>query len=129
MMIIKACQSFLKSIFSFIKSLFLNGLFTLLPITATIFFVNFSFRLIGQWLAPVKQIQPLYFQQIPGGEVLLVILFIILFGALLKFLVINPFIHRIFRAHDTNPPPIPTLVQQRRVAWLTGRTPAPGSPR
>jgi uncharacterized membrane protein len=78
---------------SCLKSLFLNGLFTALPITATIFFVHFTYNLLAHWLEPLKRIEPLFLQKIPGSEIILVTILILIFGALIKFLIVSPLIH------------------------------------
>ncbi len=83
----------IRKLFSFLKKLFLNGLFTLLPITATIFFVSFTFNLIIRWLEPLRLIEPEYLQRIPGSEFVLVVLFIMLIGLLLKIFIIGPLMH------------------------------------
>ncbi|MCK4651388.1 DUF502 domain-containing protein [Candidatus Babeliales bacterium] len=84
-----------ENIFSFLKSLFLNGLFTILPITATIFFMHFTYNLLVGWLYPLKKMEPLFLQKIPGAEIIIVTLLILLIGALVKLLIITPIIHRI----------------------------------
>ncbi len=89
--------NFLEKILSFIKSLFLNGLFTLLPITATIFFVHFTYTLLARWLEPLKKIEPLILQRIPGAEIIIVTIFILLIGIIVKLFVITPLIHKFER--------------------------------
>jgi uncharacterized membrane protein len=88
-------KNIVEKFFSTIKTLFLNGLFALLPITATIFFVHFTYHLILKWLTPLKKIQPTIISDIPGSEIVLVILFIIFVGVLLKFIIITPLTNRI----------------------------------
>ncbi len=89
--------------FSFLKSLFLNGLFTLLPITATIFFASFTYNLVVGWLGPVQRIQPGFLQRIPGSELIIFIVVVMLVGAILKFLVLAPLVHRLERLIDKIP--------------------------
>ncbi len=85
--------NFLEKILGFIKTLFLSGLFTIIPITATIFFLHFTYNLIANWLKPLKNIEPIFLQQIPGAEFLIVILAILFVGFLVRFLIITPIIH------------------------------------
>jgi len=85
----------IKRLFSMLKSLFLQGLFTLLPITATIFFAQFTYNLISSWVHPLRPLTPHFLQQLPAAELLLVILFILCVGILLKVLVINPIIDQL----------------------------------
>ena len=88
-------MSFLERIASLFKSLFLNGLFTLLPITATIFFVNFTYNLLAKWLEPLKRVEPIMLQKIPGTEIIIVTIFILLIGAIVRFFVIAPLVHKV----------------------------------
>lgn len=98
----KIIQKLEKTI-SFTKSMFFNGLFTLLPITATIFFVSFTFNLLGHWFSPLKKIEPIFLQKVPGIEIIIVTLFILLIGALVKFLIITPIIHHFEKIIDKIP--------------------------
>ena len=75
------------------KSLFFQGLFTLLPITATIFFVNITYGLVVKWLSPIKQAQPHFLHQFPGSELILVFLFIFMVGVIIRFMLLAPIIH------------------------------------
>ena len=92
-----------KRLFSFCKSLFFNGLFTLLPITATIFFATFTYNLVVRWLKPLKHIEPEFLLRIPGSEFVLVILFIMLVGILLRIFIITPIIHYFEKLIDKIP--------------------------
>ncbi|MFH1461845.1 MAG: DUF502 domain-containing protein [bacterium] len=76
-----------------IKSLFLSGLFTILPITATIFLVHFTYNLLSHWLIPLKKFIPILFHNIPGIEFILVTLLIFIIGMIAKILIIAPIIH------------------------------------
>lgn len=93
----------IEHFFSTIKSLFLNGLFTILPITATVFFVHFTYTTLLRWLAPLKQIEPVFLQHIPGSELIVVTLLIFLIGAFIKLFVISPLIHKIENIIDRIP--------------------------
>ncbi|HBS48243.1 TPA: hypothetical protein DEO28_04120 [Candidatus Dependentiae bacterium] len=76
-----------------LKSLFFSGLFALIPISITIFFLHFAFHTFTGWLSPLKKIEPTFLQQIPGFEFILIIAFVILFGIVSKFLIIGPIVH------------------------------------
>ena len=78
-----------------LKSLFLNGLFAILPITATLFFLHFTYNLLIKWLRPLKQLEPTSLQKIPGAEIIIVTAFIFIVGALMKFFVVEPIIHKV----------------------------------
>ncbi len=86
-------NTFLRKIYTFIKSIFLNGLFAIFPLAATIFVINFIYNLTSKWLAPLKKIEPNILKNIPGAEFILFIVFIMTIGILLKFLIIIPIIH------------------------------------
>lgn len=73
--------------------LFLNGLFTILPLTLTIAVFKFSLSMLVSWLEPIKQLEPAFIQVFPYSEVLLVLLFILLLGVLLRTLILGPVIH------------------------------------
>lgn len=81
------------SFFSHLKSLFLGGLFTILPIIFTAFIVTFTYSFIARWLQPLRTIEPLYLQKIPGSEFIIVTLSILLLGFLAKLVFITPIIH------------------------------------
>ena len=83
----------LESIVGFFKSLFLNGLVTLLPITATIFFVSFTYKLLMRWLLPLRRFLPEVLSTIPAIEIVLFIGAVMVVGAFLKFFVVLPIIH------------------------------------
>lgn len=82
-------------LFNWLKSLFLQGLFTVLPIATTIFIIHFVYTLISRWIAPVKCWVPGCLKTIPGIELGLVTLFILLVGALLKFFILGPVIKNV----------------------------------
>ncbi len=78
---------------SYFKSLFLSGLFMILPIIFTFFIVTFTYSFLAKWLVPLKKISPHYIQKIPGSEFFVVTAFILLVGFLLKIFFITPIVH------------------------------------
>lgn len=82
----------MKSIFSHIKTLFLSGLFTILPIVCTFFILSFTYDSVAKILQPLRLIEPEVLQKIPGSEFALVTLFIILIGLLVKLFFVAPLI-------------------------------------
>ncbi|MBD3273428.1 DUF502 domain-containing protein [Candidatus Dependentiae bacterium] len=84
---------FFEKIIGFFKSLFLNGLFTILPITATIFFAHFTYNLLSHWLIPLRKFIPIKLHQIPGIEFLLVTLLILTIGIIARIFIIAPIIN------------------------------------
>jgi uncharacterized membrane protein len=77
----------------FLWSLFLNGLFTILPLTLTAALTVFSFKLIVGWLEPLHTFVENTIFDVPYSEVILIIVFIFLIGAVLKLLILRPIIH------------------------------------
>ncbi len=84
-----------KRLFSFLKKLFINGLITILPIAATIFIVNFTYKVLSLWLIPIKQFIPIKYRYIPAIEFLLVAGLLLLIGIILKLIIIEPIVKRI----------------------------------
>jgi uncharacterized membrane protein len=83
----------LKEFWHYIYSIFLNGLFALLPITLTIVLFHFSFILIKGWLEPIVRFLPCWMVKIPHSEILVVVFFILLVGAILRSFVIYSVLH------------------------------------
>ncbi len=77
----------IASLFAVVKSLFLKGLFTLLPLTITIALINFLFNLVKSWLNPVYQLEPEAFKVIPHSEIILVILVIFFVGLIMQMFI------------------------------------------
>lgn len=82
-----------KKLFLAIQSLFLSGLFTIIPIAATIFFINFLYNFLLRILGPLRKLQPAFLKVIPGSEFLLIMLFILLLGIILKIFIAHQIIH------------------------------------
>lgn len=85
-------KQIIKTTINTFKSLFLEGLFVILPITLTIALFAFFFKILKKWLAPLYQLEPDYLQQIPQSEIVLAILFILLVGLIFKIFLIKPLI-------------------------------------
>ena len=75
-----------------IKSLFISGLITILPITLTLALFTFTFKLLKSWLTPIYDIMPEALQGIPQSEIILTIVAIFTIGFVLKVFVLYPFI-------------------------------------
>lgn len=88
-------KSLFKRLISGIKTIFLRGLFTLLPITATIVIVHFCYRLLAAWLQPIRTFFPEMVQSIPGSEFIIITLVIFGIGLVLKLFILQPIIHKI----------------------------------
>jgi uncharacterized membrane protein len=86
-------KSFFSRFLYWLWSIFLKGLFTILPLTLTIALFNVSFKMIYSWLEPIRNIEPAFLQKIPYAEVILVIAFLLILGILLNVLILLPIIH------------------------------------
>jgi len=73
--------------------LFLGGLFAILPLALTVYFVNFAFRLVIRGLSPLVPFIPEFLQVIPYVEVLLAIGAIILLGLIMQVFVLRAVVH------------------------------------
>lgn len=89
MKIVKTLQAF----GAFLRSLFLNGLFTIIPIALTVFFIKFIYDFAFKVLEPLRNVGPEFFHKIHGSEFLLVTGFILLLGFLLKIFVVHTIVH------------------------------------
>ena len=86
-------KSLIRRIFNYFRTIFLDGLLTILPITITIALFAFFFRLLKNWLTPIYALEPEYLQKIPHSEIFLVLLLILLIGAIFKTFFIRSFVH------------------------------------
>ncbi|HLJ31457.1 MAG TPA: DUF502 domain-containing protein [Candidatus Babeliales bacterium] len=78
-----------------ICTLFLTGLFSILPITLTIAVFTITFRVIVSWLEPLKRFNIPFLNQIPYSEVILAIAIIFIAGTLYNMFLLRPIIHAI----------------------------------
>ena len=74
---------------NYFKTLFFQGLFALLPITLTIALIHFSFSMVKRWLEPVLQFLPAWLLAIPHIEVVAVLAFILVFGVILRSIIVT----------------------------------------
>lgn len=72
-----------------IKSIFLHGLFTIFPITATVVIIHFGYTLIAGWVAPLRMFVPPQLAHVPAVEFGMVIGFILIVGTLLRFFIVG----------------------------------------
>lgn len=78
-----------------ISSLFLTGLFCILPITLTITVFTISFRVIVNWLEPLRRFDIPFLNAIPYSEVILALALIFAAGMLYNMFLLRPIIHAI----------------------------------
>jgi uncharacterized membrane protein len=76
-----------------LRSTFLSGLFTLIPIAATLFFLHFLYNFVLKMLSPIYKLEPFFLKAIPGIEFIIVIVLILLIGITLKNFITHQIIH------------------------------------
>jgi len=91
----KTIHHYLQLLFHAVWSIFLSGLFTILPITLTIALFNVSFRLLKNWVEPINRFHFPFVETIPHADVLFVIFLIFCIGIILRFFLIKTLVHYI----------------------------------
>lgn len=74
-------------------TIFLTGLFTILPLAITVFVFVFTFRMVRSWLEPIACYTPTCFAVIPYFEFLLVLGAIFLIGIVVRTLFVRTLVH------------------------------------
>ena len=75
-----------------LRSLFFSGLLMLLPLTITIVIFKFILRLMRGWLNPLCRLEPVCLKVVPGFELLLALVIIILIGLISRLLIFKAFV-------------------------------------
>lgn len=83
-------QTFKKIVVE-IKNLFVSGLLTIIPIAATLFFINFAYNFLYRCLEPLYRIEPLYLKNIPGSQFLIIVFLIVAIGIIIKIFIAKTF--------------------------------------
>lgn len=78
-----------------VSSLFITGLFSILPITLTVAVFSITFRVLLSWLEPLKRFGLPFLGTIPYSEVILAIALIFIAGTLYNMFLLRPIIHGI----------------------------------
>ncbi len=73
--------------------LFLGGLFAILPLALTVYIINFAFRLVINLLAPLVPLIPEFLRIIPFIEFFFAIGAIILFGLIMRIILLRALVH------------------------------------
>lgn len=84
---------YLSKLFSFLKSIFLSGVFTIIPIAATLFFIHFLYGIVARAIAPIYKLEPSVLKAIPGFEFIIVMALILIVGFILKVFIVHQLIH------------------------------------
>lgn len=79
----------IKHFFYFLWKIFLKGFLTLLPITLTIALLNFTFKILKNWLRPIYNLEPEFLKAIPFSEFLLTFSFILIVGLILNIFILK----------------------------------------
>ena len=82
-----------KAMLASFRTVFLSGLFTIIPIAATLFFINFLYTLVSKMLIPLERIEPTWLKDIPGSEFVIVMLVILSIGIVLKTFLMSKMVH------------------------------------
>jgi uncharacterized membrane protein len=90
---LKKINHTVQSFFQLLWSIFLSGLFTVLPITLTIALFSISFRLLKSWVEPINRLYLPFVPDVAHADIILVILLIFLLGVILHFFVFKTLIH------------------------------------
>ena len=120
----------IRRFFSFITghlwSLFINGLLTLLPITITIGFFSFSFKVIKSSLAPLQEFQNKipYLNNIPHAEIIMALAIIFIAGIVLKSFIMRSVLNLFEKIVDKVPlvRPVYTGIKQLVIAFSPSDT-------
>lgn len=83
---------FFRKLADEIRSIFVSGLLTLLPIALTIALFSFTFKLIKSWSQPLYCVLPESLRCIPSSSVLVALFTIIIVGAILRYLLLHPIV-------------------------------------
>ncbi len=76
-------------------TLFLNGLFTILPLALTIWLFRISFKFIIDSLSPLKPYVPQLLQKVPYAELIVVVFSLFIIGTLMRNFILRKLIHSI----------------------------------
>ena len=82
-------QSVVNKIVQSLQTLFLSGLFTIIPLAATVFFIGFAYNFLVRILQPLHQLEPQILRQIPGSQFIIITIIILFIGVVLKVFIIN----------------------------------------
>lgn len=81
-----------KKIFNTLKSLFVSGLLTLLPLALTLVLFRFLFHTLKSWLSPIYRLLPDGLRAIPLSEFFVVLIAILIVGAVLRGFFLKKFV-------------------------------------
>jgi uncharacterized membrane protein len=87
-------QSLLRTIAHILWSIFLSGLFTILPLTLTIGLFSFSFKLLKTWLQPIQNtINKTSLAYVPHSEIFIILIIIFVVGIIMRNFILRNVVH------------------------------------
>ena len=92
-----------KRIFSALKSLFISGLLTLLPLALTVTLFAFLYRTIKSWLKPLYHLLPDALRCFPGSEFIVALIAILVVGTVLKLFLLRQIVELVERIFSRVP--------------------------
>jgi len=90
-------EGFFATLAHGIRSLFFDGLIVILPLAATFAFLKFTYQVLSHWLAPLRAMEPIWLQQIPGAEFVIMLLVLMAIGLLARLFIFIPIMHYVER--------------------------------
>lgn len=81
--------SLFKRIFNTLKSLFISGLLTLLPLALTVTLFAFLYRTVKSWLNPLYHLLPTALKSLPLSEFIVALTVILVVGVVLKLFLLR----------------------------------------
>ena len=85
----------IKRVFSALQTLFLTGLFTIIPIAATIFFIHFLYGFMLRSLTPIYNFEPPFLRAIPGSQFVIFLLLMLTLGVILNVFIVHRIVHHL----------------------------------
>jgi uncharacterized membrane protein len=89
----KISKKLIEKWIALIERFFFAGLLAILPITLTIFIINFTVNLFRRWLGPLLDYLPATLQHIPYSEFIFALLIVLITGAIIDVLVLDRIVH------------------------------------
>lgn len=86
-------SSIFRTPLSLLKHLFLSGLFTLLPIALTAFFISFIYNFVYKFLQPLRDLEPEILRNIPGVEFVIATCSLLLLGIILRVFIFHSIVN------------------------------------
>jgi len=86
-------MNLIKKLISSIRSIFLSGLFTVIPIAVTVFSISFLYNFFSHHLSIIHRFEPRFLEKIPGSEFLIITILILTVGIIIKVFIVHKVIN------------------------------------